>query len=213
MLFNYTTRRVSALAIASSLFVATWASAADHGEAPGTQADPAADITDFYAWPKMADSSEGTLVAAIGFGTGLSASKPVPYDPDVLYGIHIDSDMDHIADTDIWIRFGQNSAGEWGVQVQGLPGTDAAVVGAVESTLETDSGLRVFAGLRDDPFFFDFTGFSDTLATGNLSFDSTRDSFAGVNIGAIVVEMDAATAAPSGQLQIWATTARMGGAQ
>ena len=42
--------------------------AADHAEAPGSGADPAADIADFYAW----HTDEGKLVIAVTFA-GLGA--------------------------------------------------------------------------------------------------------------------------------------------
>jgi hypothetical protein len=38
--------------------------AADHAEAPLSQADPAADIADVYAWH---DSAEGTLTTVVTF--------------------------------------------------------------------------------------------------------------------------------------------------
>ncbi|MCA9729372.1 MAG: DUF4331 family protein, partial [Candidatus Eisenbacteria bacterium] len=67
----------------------------------------------------------------------------------------------------------------------------------------------VFAGWRDDPFFFDLAGYQMTLQTGDLSFDSTRDSFAGLNVTAIVVEMDLSAALGSGsKINLWATTGR-----
>jgi hypothetical protein len=200
-------RAIGLAAMAMGLSATSPAISADHGEAPGTQADPAADITDIYAW----STDDGKLVAAIGFGTGINAGGSVDYDENLLYGIHLDTDMDHIPDTDIWIRFGQNQNGEWGVQVQGLPGAQGPVVGPIESVVDGGNDIKVFAGLRDDPFFFDFAGFTDTLSTGVLSFDGSRDSFAGKNVGAIVLEMNADAAVPYGTAQIWATSARVGG--
>ena len=48
-----------------------------------------------------------------------------------------------------------------------------------------------------------------TLMSGTLMFDSTNDTFAGLNVTAIVVEMDAAAAAGNGTtLQTWTTTGR-----
>lgn len=178
--------------------------AADHAEAPGTQADIAADITDFYAW-----HTTGSLVAVVNFaGFGLPGD-PAEYDPDVLYGVHIDRDGDHVADHDVWVRFGTDSLGAWGVQVVNLPGAGAPVVGPVESVI-TAPGGRVFAGLRDDPFFFDFEGLTTTLSTAAVSFDSTRDSFAGTNVTSIVLEMDLGAATDGEtEIQVWATSSRI----
>jgi hypothetical protein len=182
------------------------ADAADHVDAPMTAEDAAADITDFYAWH---DQSGSRIVAAIGFAGLSEGGQPATYDDAVLYGIHVDNDADGIADQVAWIRFGQNAAGDWGVQVRNLPGTTDSIVGPVETVIDAGLNLRVFAGLRDDPFFFDLDGFRTTLQTGDLSFDSTRDSFRATNVTMIVVEMSVdAAAAGSDAVQLWATTAR-----
>ena len=191
--------------------------AADHVEAPGTQADTPADITDFYIW----HTDNDTIVAAVNFaGLAEAGSDPV-YDPDVLYGIHIDNDGDDEADINIWARFGQNGAGEWGLQVVNLPGADAAIdpdicggstghCGPVDTVIDTGAGTMIWAGPREDPFFFDLDGYVTTLDTGTVSFDPTNDTFAGTNVTSIVVEMNAAAAAGDGTaLQAWATSSRL----
>jgi hypothetical protein len=125
----------------------------------------------------------------------------------VLYGLHIDNDGDNAADQDVWVRFGQDPEGNWGVQVTDLPGGDPVVVGAVDTVIDAGLGLRVWAGLRDDPFFFDLDGFGKTLMTGTLSFDPMRDTFAKTNVGSIIVEMS--TDAVQGQgtsFRLWAST-------
>jgi hypothetical protein len=145
--------------------------AADHAEAPESGSDPAADLADLYAW----HTDDSTLVTVLTFA-GLSVSgDPALYDADVLYGIHIDNDGDAIADHDVWVRFGQDSLGGWGLQVVGMPGTGAPVFGPVEHVIAAPGG-RIFAGLRDDPFFFDLAGFNTTVSTGDLTFDSTADT-------------------------------------
>lgn len=180
--------------------------AADHSEAPGTRADNAADIADFYAW------YEGNKLITIITYAGLNAStadQSAVYDENVLYNVHIDNNGDNEADISVNVRFGQNAKGEWGVQVENLPGTSSTVSGPVETTITAGNGLTVFAGLRDDPFFFDLEGFNETLSTATLSFDSTRDSVAGLNISSIVLEMDLGTAkGTSDSLAVWATSGR-----
>ena len=201
---------------AAALLAATLpcaALAADHVEAPSASADPAADIADFYAW----HTADGRIEAIITFaGAGSSADGGV-YDADVLYGIHIDNTGDSVADHDIWIRFGQDGAGNWGVQVEGLPGADAEVVsGPVETVIPAGEHLNIWAGQAEDPFFFDLEGYQAVLASGSLfdkggalAFDSTRDFFAGLNVTAIAVEMDAESVVDAfNQVQIWATTSR-----
>lgn len=124
----------------------------------------------------------------------------------MLYGIHIDNSGNNVANFDIWVRFGQNDLENWGVQVQGLPGATGPVVGPVETIIE-EGNLKVWAGLRDDPFFFDLEGFLTTATTGTISFDPTRDFFAGQNITAVVLEIPLGAAQGGGSdLQVWSTT-------
>ena len=170
--------------------------AADHAEAPGTQADPAADIA----------ADDGKLVAIVTFA-GLSApGSSGTYDADVLYGFHFDTSLNGSSDADIWVRYGQNGAGEWGVQVTGIG--DSTIEGAVGGLIE-GNGAKVWTGAADDPFFFDLQGFQDTLATGAVAFDSTRDSLAGTNVTAIVIEFPSdGFVSGEGSVSTWTTTAR-----
>jgi len=195
----------SAIAAFGALFaVAVPAIAADHAEAPISSADPAADIADLYLW----ENGGGQTVAILTFAGLSPAGMPATYDADVLYGIHFDTDLDAVEDWSIWVRYGTDSQGNWGVQVVNLPGTGAPVWGPVEQVIPTAGG-RVWSGLRDDPFFFDLQGFNDTLYTATLMFDSTRDSVAATNATAIVLEFDTASAmGASTQANVWATSAR-----
>ena len=179
--------------------------AADHNEADGTKADDIADIDDLYAW----HTSDGKIVVVLTVGgPGAEAGEVLPdFDGQVIYGVHIDDTGDAIPDHDIWIRFGQNGAGAWGVQFTGIPGSTATVDGAVMTQLDAGGGLKAIAGVYDDPFFFDFQGLQDTLATGTISFNSKRDSFAGMNVNAIAFEMDA-SALSSTSFKIWSSSGR-----
>jgi hypothetical protein len=206
---NRKIRAVTAM-LGGALFtgLGTHAVAADHAEAPGTQADFAADIADIYAW----HNGSGQIVVALTFAGGSAAGVPATYDADVLYAVHVDTTLDGIAEHDIYFRFGSNLAGGWGIQAEGIPGADPLVSGPVETSIDTEltSTLKLWAGLRDDPFFFDVQGFGDTLAKGTLLFDPTRDGFAGKNVTAIVFTMDQATALGSDPtMKVWATTGRL----
>jgi len=201
-------RRV--LAAGAIFALAMPAFAADHAEAPGTQADPAGDIADYYAW-----ASDGTIKAALTYNALLAPGDASVYDGDVLYTMHFDVDGDAVSDHDIHFRFGMNSAGNWGVQAMGFPGAGAAVQGPVEAVIPAPGGM-LFAGLRDDPFFFDLTGFTNTVTYGTLFdgsalyFDSTRDDLAGTNVMSIVVEFDAVSLLGADtDFQTWATSSRI----
>jgi hypothetical protein len=69
------------------------------------------------------------------------------------------------------------------------------------------NGIKVFAGVRSDPFFFDLTGFVGTLfhlGTDRLGADPT-DFFAPLNTNAVAIEVpDGALGA--GKISVWGVT-------
>lgn len=204
------TMAIVALAVLASTTGRPDAHAADHFEAPTAASDAAADITDFYAW----HDGGSRMIAAIAFaGLDVSGSEGT-YDEGVLYGIHIDTNGDGVAERTIWTRFGQSDDGEWGVKFEGIPGADPEVIGRVNTVIEAGGGLRAFAGVRDDPFFFDAEGLEDTLASGSLSFEPERDTYAGSNVTMIIVQIDEDSATDGAlTVNMWATTARREGAR
>lgn len=178
--------------------------ASDHQEAPAATAQLAADIGDIYAWHEGAD-----LNLVLTFGTFNAAGAPAIFSPDVLYGMHFDTSVpaDGVSDKDIYARFAQNTAGEWGVQVFDESGV--LFVSPVDTVTENSNG-KVWAGLTDDPFFFDLTGFNTTVTTGTISFDPNRDDVAGLNITSLVLQLplgDVVT--PGAQVSTWATTSTL----
>ncbi|MES2885727.1 MAG: DUF4331 family protein [Pseudomonadota bacterium] len=212
------------MAAAVLLFTATTVSAADHADAPRSTTDPSTDITDVFIF-----RDGGKMVGAICFG-----GAPVPrarvdgptgrFDPDALFIYNIDLDGDAKPEYEILMRFGRNSKGEAGVQFEDLPGAGAKfVAGPVERVLASPTGLRAYAGLRDDPFFFDFEGFTATLGSfnstdkpkGQLMFDTRRDSFSRRNLTALVFEMDPSliVARPGSNsnklIRVWASGERL----
>lgn len=205
---NWRTKAIAGAAAlattATAAFFATTATAADHTDPPGRfDAGNAADIGDLYAW-----AANDTLSLVLTFA-GPSTDAEAVYSRDVLYGIHIDNDGDNVADEEILVRFGQDADGNWGVQASGIPGEAAPVEGAVETMLD-GAGAQVWAGYAEDPFFFDLQGFGETLQSGALMFDNTRDSFAGANITTIVIDVPVSDALGGGTaLSIWATTGQI----
>jgi hypothetical protein len=199
-------------AAAGALFMSLTpaANAADHLDPPnrvGTPGAPA-DIADLYAFTRTVDSVE-KLVVVMTFAGPLDpvAGQQLTVDDDTVYEIHLDrAPVDQDPDVSIDVRFAQNALGNWGVRAIDVPGSSGPIIGNVEAEL-VDGEVKVFAGLREDPFFFDLQGFNETLAGGNLAFDSGRDFFAGKNVSALVIEMPVAAAlGTASALDIWATT-------
>lgn len=198
---------------------ASLSEASDHTDPPDefgglTAATPMpADINDLYAW-----HTDDSIVAIVTFN-GLKATGTTSggYAADIVYGLHFDNDDDAIADHDVWIRFGQNEADEWGVQVQGIPGETSPVSGPVGQSL-TGTAATVEAGVFDDPFFFDITGFTDTVSNGSL-FDANdalyftgTDALAGTNTNAVIIEIPRDDVlGGTDTVQIWSTSSRMNG--
>jgi hypothetical protein len=192
--------------------------AADHLDPPmrtdpataGGSADRNADIADLYAW-HQGTGADAKMVAVLTFAgpNDPAAGQATPCDRDVLYGIHMNNGT---TTSDIYARFGKDDVGNCFVNVTGIPGTGGGgVAGPIERPF-TRGDVKVFAGLRDDPFFFDLTGFRQTLMTGTLSMINDRDFFAGKNSSAIVIQFPLSAVSPAGEVvRVWSTTGRAGG--
>ena len=205
-----------AIAIGSgtSVAIVQSGSAADHLDPPG-RTDPdsggmdrSADIADLFAW-----HSENSVVLALTYD-GPSAptlSQGLPCDRNVLYGMHISNDDDQEAEFDIWARYAKDDAGRCFVSLEGVPGAGSdPISGPAERTLYAKS-VTAFTGLRDDAFFFDLQGFRETFSTGSIKMIDDRDSFAGQNTAAIIIEFPLVAISPGGEdFRIWATTSRIG---
>jgi len=215
----------AALLVTTALWSPATSNAADHNDPPmRTGSDQAADIGDLFVW-HTGTGADARIVVAL---TVSGASMPVAdqagnYDTDVLYGIHFSNTGSggtpaYASTHDIWVRFGQDGAGAWGMQVTDLPGETGPVEGAVEEAMTAPNGGMAWAGLADDPFFFDLEGFQDLSSTGELSsfdsvssgFTSTRDSVMGANATVIVLEFPASEVTNAGgMVHAWATTGRI----
>ena len=211
---------------------------ADHAESPGADADPAADIADVFLFPSPQSATK--LVGAITFG-----GRPAPRsridgsfycDPDILFTYNLDradasGTFDSVPDIQIYARFARNKSGQCALQLENVPGAGGKFSGLIETVFSL-GGIRAFAGLRNDPFFFDAEGLTallNTFATPGQNGDLVssfrlspagqprRDSFAGRNVSAIVFEMDLDAIAPKAaggtrpKLRVWATTSRFAG--
>lgn len=192
-------------------------SAADHLDPPARTSpssddtpDAPADIADVFAF-----HDDQNLVFILTFAGPQATDQPAVYDDDVLYRINIsNAEPRTTTDLPIEIQFGRDifaAGAPFGVRVRGLPGVTGDLIGPVETDIVSDR-VRVRAGLFDDPFFFDLQGFRDTLSTGQLSFDNSRDFFAGQNLTAVVIEIPRDRIENGANLiDVWSETARLGG--
>lgn len=183
---------------------------ADHFDSPSrtdpflagrtTTADVSADIADVFAFYDATNA----YFAVTFHNSGV-------YDRDLLHQINISTSAPATsAEIQIRWRYGAATNGTGsGVSIENLPGVTGALVGPVETILSKD-GVRAYAGLRDDPFFFDLQGFRETRSMGTLRFVNTRNFFKNANGLVLIVEIPRSRLG-AGPLDINATTARFGG--
>lgn len=200
------------------VLVAAGIFAADHIDAPAVQGTNS-DITDLYAFRSPANNSN--LVFAVNTQGLLSpsATQNATFDPNTMIEINIDSDGDLIEDQVIQVVFTQDEVFAYGPaapQTTGLTSRlnlNAPTTSTQISTLGgtpnvgTNNGVSVFAGPRDDPFYFDFERFSAILAGDESSFrDPGVDTFAGTNVLSVVVEVPKTMLGNADVLNVWATS-------
>lgn len=195
--------------------------AADHADAPAVTGKTS-DITDVYAFQSPTNASNMVLVVNIQGLLAPSATAAAKFDPETMVEINIDNSAtaDNIEDLVIQTTFENGKVQVYGpanpIQT-GLKSTlinsatkvEGAITayGAVPSITE-QSGMKVFAGPRDDPFFFDLGQFKKILATTATGFNNPgTDTFAGTNVMSIVIELPKSVLG-TGSVNIWATSNR-----
>jgi hypothetical protein len=198
--------------------------AADHVDAPGLTppgGNLQLDVTDIYAW--RARNGKTVLAANVNGLTAsgqnpvfASAAPSVAKTERVTYWFRVDNDGDAVPDVNLAVRFGK--ADDKGVQEMTVRRNGRVILTGTTSPgngvkINRDGGVLGYAGLRDDPFFFDLDGFLNILSTepgkSFIGCTSPRtDFFAGKNVSAIVLELPSSllTRPGSSQIGVWATT-------
>lgn len=183
--------------------------AADHGDAPAASNDLGADINDVYFFLDPNDNSRVIILLTVhGFiASGENANFGV-FDPAIRYRLNLELTGDATPDAFIDMRFSRRLATNAmpqpqtaTVRITGLggpaanytfmaPATNpslAAVAPETVVTTDATTGIQFFAGLHDDPFFFDIPAFSRFFASVRAGtpnpavFQRGRDTFAGYN--------------------------------
>ncbi len=183
--------------------------AADHLDAPATMNDPAADINDVYVFVNPNSAKELILAMTVNpianDATRFSDAVQYQFKVSNAEGTSVISCTFSRPDTVLLDQSVTCTA----------PGGRTAS-GALNKVNKVGT-FRVFAGLRDDPFFFDLAAFKKTVANAQPEFTNPGvNFFAGLNTLAIIVGIEASAFAPvSGDnknLQVWASTTRTEGA-
>ena len=159
--------------------VAATVRASDHLDSPATVANPQADISDVYAWK----SSDGRQINFVMTVLGHTFSDKVDY------VLHIDSGKSFghtTASTSITCRFAAADSVTCNLGHADSASGDPTVTAGIEGR---NHRFRVYAGLRDDPFYNNIKG----LLAAYQAARAAMDSGAPVDVGGCA-HFDEATA-------------------
>jgi len=199
--------------------------AADHIDAPAVtgpgSTSPSNDITDIYAFQSPADNSQMVFVLNTQGLLAPAATGAAQFGSNVMYEFNIDNTGDNVEDLVIQCLVQNGKMRVYGPVAVGTPGTMSTVKTAAPTTevavtsygagspvVSTNAnGVKVFAGPRDDPFFFDLVRFKEILAGTQTGFrDPGVDTFAGTNVMSIVVEVPKSLLGSAATINVWGET-------
>ncbi len=185
-----------AVAVAGAMLVQRASRASDHLDGPRATADPQADLTDLFAFTSPENPKH--VVMAMAVVPFASSSAVFADGVDYVFRVRrIEPSTPPTIDAtvlDVTCTFTGGDGGPQSVTCVGPNGLmQTATVGVAAGGGDAGSAMRVFAGLRADPAFFDRQGAAATIASGRASFTGAN-AFAGANVLALVVEVDTASA-------------------
>lgn len=229
--------------VAAGAFGLVRARGSDHADTPLIAASPGTDLTDVYIFPSPTTASNVVLAMnvhpLIPAGQGASTA----FDPNVLYQFKIDNTGDFVEDLVIQAKFSGSAAATQTYQIYG-PGkpnetgtvtsyldTPNPGAGQLNTTFQPQPDTKVFAGGREDPFFFDLERFFQILpdratpingiavppAQANVPQATTwrapgaaSDFLYNSNVLSLVVELPKAklVGTGDGKIRVWCTTSR-----
>jgi len=210
--------------------------AADHLDAPTVKSDHRIDLNDVYVF-QGANPANTVLVMTTNVHAGFLSGTT--FRPGALYEFKIDNTGDAIEDVAYRIKFGDvRGDGSQQIHIQHADGAGNPVAGgggkqiakgSTGQALSVAGGGMAWAGLADDPFYFDLVGFSAfksaalaavgggltgaelAAALGNICASNPAPNFfAGFDATAIVLEVpDSALDGnnASGVINVWGETA------
>lgn len=219
----------------------------DHADTPAIAANPGVDLTDVYVFPSPTDSTKVVLVMNVHPLIPSGVTNTI-FDPDALYQFKIANKGDRklpVENLVIQAKFTGTGANQT-VQIAGpvtptRTGTKSVfetpdpTSGTINTVFTTSNGIKVFAGTREDPFFFDLEAFFNILPDRGTTIpppigrpapsnpdqpQSTTfnppglatDALKGYNLLTIVLEMPRTMLTNggdgSGQIRLWCTTSK-----
>jgi len=200
--------------------------AADHIDAPAVTGSGSVslgnDITDVYAFQSPSDNSKMVFVLNSQGLMSPATSASATFPSNVMYEINIDNTGDNVEDLVIQCLVQNGKMRVYGPVAVGTPGTSSTVKtggpatevavtaygsSSTPSVGTNSNGIKVFAGPRDDPFFFDLARFKQIIAGTAPGFNNPgTDTFAGTNVMSIVVEVPKSLLGAAASINVWAET-------
>ena len=144
--------------------------ASDHADTPQIAAAPGTDLTDVYIFPSPANANNVVLAMNVHPLITPGTKNSTYFDNNVLYQFKIDNNLDGREDRVIQVWFTGSGAAQV-AHVAGpvvpstvgatnsIMGNGYATTGVFGTTFSPTSGMTVFTGVREDPFFFDLEQF------------------------------------------------------
>jgi hypothetical protein len=193
--------------------------ASDHIDSPTVAGTPN-DITDLYVFQGQ-NTNNLVFVANTQGLLSPAATGAAKFDPNTLIQFSIDNNGDNVEDLVIQCKYNasNNRMEVYGPIKPSVTGTQSVIEGPLMASVEvtpygasspnvnTQNGISVFAGPRDDPFFFDLNQYHAIIGGTATSFNNPgSDAFAGTNVLGVVVEVPKWYFKSTGKLGVWLTT-------
>jgi hypothetical protein len=212
--------------------------ASSHREAPLIAEDPAADLTDLYAFRSPDKPNTVTILANVNPGEDPAAGPNwYTFSPNARYNLKIDTNGDARPNVTYQFQF-RTKTGPFFLGDTAQPYTVTRIVGhksqvvargttppnnigprstanyrslAAKGVISLAGGGKAFAGQRDDPFFGDVGAIFDLVAIrkGTGNMGGGKDFFAGYGVHTFGVQVPiAGLAAKSGIVGVWSSVDR-----
>lgn len=216
-------------ALSAAFALPTTVRAADHGDGTSASLDRSCDVGDLYLFTDPNNAKKVVIIGTVqGFIVPSEAGNFGVFDPNVQFRFKIENSGDAKFDKAIDVTFSPRATAAVGPQTQiatiaisgvnevlTAPATNPTLANTPNPQVVTrlsTTGVDFYAGIADDPFFFDIVGFNRFVAkavagdaTAGAELNRGRDSFAGYNTMAIALRVPVALLSADG-----ATAATLG---
>lgn len=167
----------AAVGLCATILVAPQASASDHNDGAAVKQDPSTDIADLYAWmsPGAAGPNRMYMIMTVNPAANKTTSK---FSTTAVYVFHTRAKAAY-TDTSTTTEINVMCTFDAAQTIECWAGDDEYVKGDASKTTgisSTSGRLRVFAGPRNDPAFWNFTQGINAIFTDLKTTQPARDA-------------------------------------